>query len=258
MKSLVRSRVPSWQLTLGAALLVLGFVVAAQLRSETTVTRYASSELPALRGTAQQLQDSQDGLKDQIQQLRAQIQSAEQNGRGNDVLVGTLNDRLTAARTAAGLVALEGPGLVIRLDDSALPVPPGAAPADYLVSSSDLRQVIDQLWLAGAEAVAVDGERIVAASALTDIGTSILVNGSYLQAPYDVSAIGPADLWDRLAGAPGFLDFMQRRVQAVSLDVSLARSAQVVIPAFSGTISLTAARPVPSPSPAPSVPGGGP
>ncbi|HEX5466759.1 MAG TPA: DUF881 domain-containing protein [Candidatus Limnocylindrales bacterium] len=251
MTSLVRGRVPSWQITLGAALLVLGFLVAAQLRSETTVTRYASSELPTLRQTAQELQDTQDTLKAEIQDLRQRIQAAEQSGQGNGALVSSLNDSLEEARLDGGLVALEGPGLVIQLDDSTNPVAPGAAPGDYLVSATDLRTVVDQLWLAGAEAVAIGGERLVVTSALTDIGSSVLVNGSYLQAPYDISAIGPSDLWDRLVNAPGFVAFMQQRVATVGLSANLAQSQQVVVPAYNGSISLVQARPAPSPAPAP-------
>ncbi|TAM78967.1 MAG: DUF881 domain-containing protein [Chloroflexota bacterium] len=252
MTALLRGRVPSWQLTLGGALLVLGFLIAAQLRAQATVTDYASSELPTLRKTAQELQAAQDGLKTQIQDLRSQIQAAEQQGQGNGALVSSLNDQLTQARTAAGLVALEGPGVVIRLDDSTTAVPPDAAPGDYLVSATDLRQVIDQLWLAGAEAVAIDGERVVVTTALTDIGSSVLVNGSYLQAPYDVSAIGPPGLWGHLVDAPAFVAFMQTRVAAVGLGVALAQSQQVVVPAFSGTITLDQTRPAPTPAPTPS------
>jgi uncharacterized protein YlxW (UPF0749 family) len=249
--SIVRRHVSSWQLTLGAALLVLGFLIAAQLRSQAPLARYASSELPTLRETAQQLQDAQDALKLQIAQLRAQIQAAEQGGQGNGALVASLNAQLSEARLASGLVALQGHGVVVRLDDSSVPVPPDAVPADYLVSATDLRQVIDQLWLAGAEAVSVNGERIVTTTAMTDIGTSILVNSTYLQAPYDISAIGPSDLWDRFVNAPGFLAFTQARVQAVSLDLSMTSSDQVVVPAFDGTTTLSEALPAPSPTPSP-------
>lgn len=241
-----RWRIPSWQLTLGAALLVLGFLIAAQLRSEAPLTQYSSSELPPLRDTAQRLQATQDALKAQIQQLRDKIQAAEENAAGNGALVAALNRQLSVARSAAGLVAIEGPGLVLRLDDSTQPVPPDAAPGDYLVSATDLRKVVDQLWLAGAEAISINGERIAVTTALTDIGTSVLVNSSYLQPPYEISAIGPPTLWDRLATAPGFLAFLRTRVQAVNLQLSLLRSDKVAVPAFSGAVSLVESRPAPT------------
>ena len=247
-------RIPSWQLTLGLALLVLGFLMAAQVRSLVPRAEYSSSELPPLRQTAQDLQDSQDQLKQQIVDLRAQIQAAEQQGQGNSALVTALNEQLRQARLAAGLVELEGPGVVISLRDSTQPLPPDAAPGDELVSAADLRRVISELWLAGAEAISVNGERIAASTALTDIGSSVLVNSSYLQPPYEISAIGPPDLYERFTGAPGFLSFIQDRVQQVGLQLGLLRSDTVDVAAYTGTVNLVEARPVPSsvPSPGPS------
>jgi len=147
-------------------------------------------------------------------------------------------------------VALEGPGVVVSLRDSTRPVPPGAAPGDLLVSASDLRQVTDLLWLSGAEAVSINGERIAVTTPLTDIGSSVLVNSSYLQPPYQISAIGPADLYTRLATSAAFVAYLQDRAQAVGLDVALLQSAQVQVPAYSGTVNLLYARPLPSTTPA--------
>jgi len=243
-------RIPSWQLTLGVALLVLGFLMTAQFRSLVPRSQYDSSDLPPLRQTAQELQSAQDQLKAQILDLRAQIQAAEQNGRGNAAQIAALNAQLADARRAAGLVALEGPGVVVSLRDSTRPVPPGAAPGDLLVSASDLRQVTDLLWLSGAEAVSINGERIAVTTPLTDIGSSVLVNSSYLQPPYQISAIGPADLYTRLATSAAFVAYLQDRAQAVGLDVALLQSAQVQVPAYSGTVNLLYARPLPSTTPA--------
>jgi uncharacterized protein YlxW (UPF0749 family) len=248
MATHVRWRIPSWQLTLGVALLGLGFLVAAQLRSEVPRSQYSSSELPPLQDTARELQRAQDGLKSQIQDLRLQIQRAEQGAAGNNAAVSALNDDLERARLAAGLTALRGPGVVLRLADSTQPVPPDAAPADYLVSAADLRTVVDQLWEAGAEAISINGERIAISTAMTDIGTSVLVNSSYLQPPYEVSAIGPAAMWNRLTAAAGFVTFLQARVQAVGLNLGLARSDAVDVPAFSGSVNLVHAAPVASPA----------
>jgi uncharacterized protein YlxW (UPF0749 family) len=250
-------QIPSWQLTLGAALLALGFLMTAQLRSLVPRSQYDSSDLPPLRQTAQELQAAQDQLKTQILDLRSQIQSAEQNGQGNAALVASLNGQLHDARLAAGLVALQGPGVVVSLNDSTQPVPPGAAPADLLVSAADLRRVIDLLWLSGAEAIGVNGERIAVNTPLTDIGSSVLVNSSYLQPPYQITAIGPSDLYDRLASSAAFVAYLQDRAQAVGLQVALLRSDKVTVPAYTGTVNLLYARalPVPTPSVGPS-PGG--
>jgi uncharacterized protein YlxW (UPF0749 family) len=244
--------IASWQITLGVALLALGFLIAAQLRTEAPRVRYASNERVALVETATELQGRQDALKQQLLDLRKEIQDLESQGQGSAALFKDLNDRLREARLAAGLTALQGPGLVLQLRDSANAAPPGQNPTDYLVSARDLRTVVEELWLAGAEAIAVNGERVTASGAIIDIGGSVLLNSAYLSPPYQISAIGPPDLFDQVNGSAGFRDFVRARVEAFGLQVTFAELADVTIPAYAGTINLRYARPTtPAASPGP-------
>lgn len=244
-------RIPSWQLTLGAALLGLGFLIAAQLASEGPRVRYTTQERSPLLETATELQQQQDVLKARILEVRAQIGVAEGSSEGSRAAVKQLNDELEAARIAAGLIPLSGTGIVLQLEDSLQPVAPGANESDYLVSSRDIRSVIEELWIAGAEAVSVNGERVTATSSFIDIGASVLVNSAYLAPPYQVTAIGPPDLYDRLLAAPGFVDFVRARGQGFGIRLSFAEPATVDVPAFAGTVSLRYSRPVRSPEPSP-------
>jgi uncharacterized protein YlxW (UPF0749 family) len=252
---------PTWQVTFGVALLALGFLIAAQLSSENPRVRYTTQERQPLLETADQLQSQQDALKAQILDLRAKIQQAESAGTGAADLVKQLNDQLETARVAAGLIPLTGPGIVLQVEDSQDPVPPDGSASDYLVGSRDIRALVDQLWLAGAEAVSVNGERVTPTTAIIDVGSSLLVNSAYLAPPYQISAIGPDDLYDRLQAMPGFIDFIRGRVQSYGIRLSFAEPKSVDIPAFVGTVTLrysrSAASPAPggSPSAAPS-PGG--
>jgi len=253
--------IPSWQVTLGVALLALGFLIAAQLASEGPRVRYSTQERTPLVETATGLQTEQDGLKARILEIRRQIQAVEDQGAGAADLVRELNAKLQGARVAAGLIALTGSGIVLQLEDSKEPVPPGGSESDYLVGSRDVRAVVEELWNAGAEAIAVNGERITPTSAIIDIGTSLLVNSAYLAPPYQVSAIGPDDLYDRLSASPGFIDFVRARSDGYGIRVSIAEPTSVDIPAFVGTVTLRYSRPLASPSAGPSgapsgVPGG--
>ena len=86
--------IPSWQITLGAALLGLGFLIAAQLAAQGPRVRYTTQERAPLIETATQLQDRQDRLKARILELRDQIQSNEQTSEGSAEQVRQLNDQL--------------------------------------------------------------------------------------------------------------------------------------------------------------------
>jgi uncharacterized protein YlxW (UPF0749 family) len=249
--------IPSWQITLGVALLALGFLIAAQLATEGPRVRYTTQERTPLVETADELQAQQDGLKDRILQLRAQIQGVENEGAGSADLVRDLNAELQRARIAAGLIPLTGSGIVLQLEDSKAPVPPDGNESDYLVGSRDVRTVVEELWGAGAEAIAVNGERLTPTSAIIDVGVSLLVNSAYLTPPYQISALGPPELYDRLSSSAGFVDFVRARSEGYGIGVSLAEPDAVDMPAFVGTVTLRYSRPLESPSAPPSNPPAG-
>jgi hypothetical protein len=163
-----------------------------------------------------------------------------------------LNDSLQTAQIAAGLVNIEGTGVVLQLQDSTNTVAPGDNASDYLVSAEDVRTVVQQLWFVGAEAVAVNGERITQNTAILDIGGSVLVNSAYLAPPYQISAIGAPGLYDELSKDQGFRDFVRARAEAFGIRVSFAELSDVVVPAYAGIVNLRYARPVvPTPTPSP-------
>lgn len=242
---------PSWQVTLCIALLALGFLVAAQLRSEGPRVRYTTQERSPLVETALELQGDQDALKTRILDLNERIQALQQEGEGSAQLVAELNRALGEARLAAGLVALEGSGIVLQLSDSTATLPAGANRGDYVVAGRDIRAVVEELWLAGAEAISVNGERVTASSAILDIGGSILVNSAYLAPPYQVTAIGPDDLFERLSGSVGWVDFLRARSEAYGIGVAVAEPKKVVVPAYVGTVNLRFAETAATASPVP-------
>jgi uncharacterized protein YlxW (UPF0749 family) len=242
---------PSWQITLGVALLALGFLIAAQLASEGPRIRYTTQERSPLVETVNGLQAQQQGLKDRILALRTQIQQAEQRGQGSAAVVRQINEDLQRARIAGGLVPLQGPGVVFQLEDSVKPTSPGRNNDDYRVSARDIRTVVEELWLAGADAVSVNGERLTVSTAILDIGPSVLVNSAFLGQPYQVSAIGPADLYERVSASQGFADFLRARSETYGIQVAFFKPSPVAVPAFAGTVSLRFARPAASPSAAP-------
>jgi uncharacterized protein YlxW (UPF0749 family) len=99
---------------------------------------------------------------------------------------------LRALQISTGAVAVEGPGLRVTVSDN----PDGSD--DGRVRSADLRRLVNGLWGAGAEAVAVNGRRLTTLSAITQAGIAVQVNRGPLSPPYVVSAIGTDGLEQRL------------------------------------------------------------
>jgi uncharacterized protein YlxW (UPF0749 family) len=230
---------PSVQVTLALALLVLGFLIAAQIAAEGPRTRYTTEERSPLIESALKLQSQQEALKAQILGLRGRIGDLEAQDPGAADSLRKLYADLEEARLAAGLIAVTGKGIVFRLEDGTQ-----VGGVDALVTARDVRVLIEELWLAGADGISVNGERVVGTSAVLDIGGSILVNSAYLAPPYEITAVGPGDLYERLKESVAFVQFVQGRVEPSGLRLSVAELDKVDLPAFAGTVSLRYARPV--------------
>lgn len=115
-------------------------------------------------------------------------------------------------RWVSGAVPVRGPGMVVRLTDGSGGglVDPGDAPAESRVRDADVQFVVNELWAAGAEAVAVNDERLTSLSAIRNAGDAILVDLQPLNGPtYTVEAVGdPEDMQAEFARSAG-LGFLQ-------------------------------------------------
>jgi uncharacterized protein YlxW (UPF0749 family) len=227
---------PSVQVTLSVALLVLGFLIAAQIAAEGPRVRYSTEERTPLIETALRLQSQQEALKDEILALRQRIGTLEVQGSGDADELRRLYGQLEEARIVAGLIRGTGPGVAFRFED-------GTAGVDGLVTARDVRILIQELWLAGAEGIAVNDERIVGTSAVLDIGGSILVNSAYLAPPYTVTAIGPPDLYERLLDSASFAQFVQGRIEPAGIRLTAAQQESFDLPPFAGTVNVRYATP---------------
>lgn len=161
-------------------------------------------------------------LIEQIQERSAEVESlsrrsaelsAEVDGlQGAALLPSALVEINELDRWVNGAVPVRGPGMVVKLTDGAGGglVDPGDAPAESRVRDADVQFVVNELWAAGAEAVAVNDQRLTSLSAIRNAGDAILVDLQPLNGPtYTVEAVGdPEDMQVEFARSAG-LGFLQ-------------------------------------------------
>lgn len=234
-----RARIRSgWVLSMAVALGLLGFVAAAQWNSEVERTSYTTSAQQALAAQALALEREQDGLQAQLGGVEAELAEIQHQSEGSQTALAEVNRQLADARVAAGLTAVHGPGVVIEIADSRRVVPAGENPANYIVLADDLRDLVVALWHAGAEAIAINGERLVATSSIYGVGSSVLVNTAFLSPPFRIEAIGPRDLEAQFRDDPAYLGRVAQRIEAFDLEFATLTVPDVQLPAFIGSTSL--------------------
>lgn len=189
--------------TRGVSLLVWAVVIGLLIGISTANLRGDDSARAAARAQLiQQIEDRQETVDergDRIRDLRSAIDVAA--ARLDPDLVGTRKEHLDAQRVVSGMVPVTGPGLRITVDDA-----PGTGtdadgdPRTGLndegrVRSKDLQLITNGLWAAGAEAIAINGQRLTSRTAIRFAGEAILVNFRPLTRPYTIEAIGdPAQM----------------------------------------------------------------
>jgi uncharacterized protein YlxW (UPF0749 family) len=223
-----------WAVSIAAALAVTGFVGAAQWNSSVTREAFTSSAQQVLAAQVIELEQEQGELRDQIGDAESEVQHFQEESTTSSATLARLNEQVTGARVAAGLAALRGPGAVIEIADSQRVVPAGDNPTSFIVLVDDLRDIVTALWASGAEAVAINGERLVATSSIYGVGASVLVNTAFLSPPFRIEAIGPEGLLDRFLVNEAFLGRVAQRIEFFGLEFATAVSDDLTLPAFIG------------------------
>ncbi|MDQ6874185.1 MAG: DUF881 domain-containing protein [Actinomycetota bacterium] len=191
--------------------------------------------------------DSVRGLDARLRVLRRELDRATAQAARGNAGVAAATHRADALRPAAGLQALRGPGLVVRLDDAPRAadgsLPAGAGPDDVVVHQQDVQAVVNALWAGGAEAMSIMGQRVVSTSAVRCVGNTLLLQGRVYSPPFVIAAIGDvAGMRAALDREPGVTLFRQY-VAAYHLGYQVDSKSEVTVPAFDGSLSLAYARP---------------
>jgi uncharacterized protein YlxW (UPF0749 family) len=225
---------PQWAVSIAGALAVIGFVGYAQWNGSPERVQFATSVQQVLADQVSKLEDEQADLRAQIAAAEAQVLDFQTASTTSSSAQAEVNRRLEDARLAVGLTALRGPGVLIEIADSKRIVPEGENPANYIVLVDDLRDIVAALWASGAEAIAVNDERLVATSSIYGVGASILVNTAFLSPPFQIKAIGPAGLLDRFDADPAFRGRVSQRIDAFGLEYASQPADAIEVPAFIG------------------------
>ncbi|WP_078588566.1 MULTISPECIES: DUF881 domain-containing protein [Streptomyces] len=246
-------------LTLGAGLALVGAVVTVGAVNAHKAEPTLAKERDALIQRINDSNSSADHLQKQVQELRRKVDGTQQQA------LASAGDGDPGGLTGVvGLGEVTGPGVKLVLEDAAGTgvggnVDPRAGQGfsnSGRLRDRDLQLVVNGLWGSGAEAVAINGQRLTALSAIRAAGEAVLVDNRPLVPPYNIQAIGDgpkllAAFENDMAGQ--YLRLLQERYGIKS---TLSTQKSMTLPAAVG-VTLRTAQPVtPEPSPAATPPAG--
>jgi uncharacterized protein YlxW (UPF0749 family) len=238
-------RVPHQQVSLttrvvfGVGLGLLGVLLVTSTRTAPPEARLGQRvELMELI-EAEQARNAE--LAARVEELSAQLSALEAHGSGEAMTA--LQVKVAELAVPAGMTGVRGPGVVATLRDSRIAPPPDGDYNDYVIHEEDLQGVINAMWGGGAEAMTVNGHRILSTTAIRCVGNVLLLHGTTHSPPYVIEAIGDeVALTDALDRDPAVQRF-EEAVKSYQLGFTVEPSAVLELAGYEGVSAMQVARP---------------
>lgn len=170
-----------------------------------------------------------------VADLRAEVDRLAQVTSAEDPFA----PQLAELSEQAGLTAVSGPGVTVRLSDAPLSVKPaGVADELLIVHQQDIQAVVNALWRGGAEAMTLQGQRVTVLTGIKCVGNTVLLHGVPYAPPYVITAIGDAERLEQALAGSESLRVYREYATAYRLGYEQWREPEVTLPGFAGVLDL--------------------
>ncbi len=232
-----RRRGPGWR-----TLTPLAFVGAGALLVTSAVnsggTDLRPGEYADLADLARQETSRVEDLRAEVADLNAEV--AELSADVDSQAVAELEELTSDLAGPAGLTAVEGPGLTITLQDAPeeIRAEAGDEVSNAIVHQQDIQAVVNALWQGGAEAMTLQGQRVITTTGIKCVGNTVLLHGVAYSPPYVISAIGDTDAMEASIAANPYIDAYQQAVSRWELGWDLREEESITAPAYEATLEM--------------------
>jgi uncharacterized protein YlxW (UPF0749 family) len=216
---------------------LFGLLVSVQWRTQSERNELTVRYNTPLLDAASALQKEQTALKAQLADLRAELDQIQASASTQTDAGKELQARIDELKKLAGLTERSGDGVIVTLDDAR-----GAAAAKDVEKSichnTDLTDIVNQAWRGGAEAIAINDERIVGSSSIYCVGSTIMVNGTLMSPAFSVVVIGPPNELLATYDDPSQLRDIKQRRDVYGLGFRVSRATGLRVPPYRGALNI--------------------
>lgn len=218
--------------------LAIGVLLTAQFKAARNRILNPVEPFTSLTEARDSLTEKVAKLKDEVKVLRDDTNTLQDKLKRSKRTNQELVDQSESLKALVGLKPAQDSGVVITLADA----PQGELSVDSIIHAADLRDLANVLWAAGASAVSINDERLVATTSVDSIINTVLVNNARITSPFTVKATGDSrKLADAVKSQSNLGDLNKRsRVNGIIFNVTKTR--EVNIAAFTGSFNINFAR----------------
>lgn len=232
--------IPRWVPWLTLMFLLTGLFLVQELRIQSSISAAAADpKTEVLISLITNLENETAAQEERLALIRHETETVISQSTSGESQLTDLQKQLTLQQIRAGITALEGPGITVKLDDNAagLAAAPNDDPNRYVIHYENLLYIVNDLRNAGAEGISINGQRIVVSSEIRCVGNVILVNTTRLAPPFEISAIGnPTELENAINSSSTYQQLALTGFPA-SYTVTDVNSKGILLPAYTGSFS---------------------
>lgn len=221
-------------ITIGIMCFLLTLGICTQLKTiEATSSVSKNLSDNRLRDEVLKWKERYDNSNRELGQAEIKLENERKKATENDEETAKMEEELHKINVLLGLTDVSGKGVVITVDDSKLESSQLIDVNSAVVHDGDLIEIVNILKNAGAEAISINGQRIINTTAITCDGTVVRINGEKIGVPFIISAIGNPE------GLKGSLEMKNNYVSQMILDgveVNIIKSNKIEIPKYNGVI----------------------
>lgn len=226
-------------------LLTVGICIQVKTVNRTGTTVSTNSNENELRDAVLKAKEKYDNLYNDLEKMEKQLEIERTNSTQNNTELEQLENKIKAGNKILGLSEVTGEGIIITVNDSQkiLANNPLGDLNDYIVHDIDLIHIVNGLKNAEAEAISINGQRIVNTSSIECDGNVIMVNGVKIAAPFEIKAIGfPASL-RAVYILGGYVYHLENdRLLDVKVETTDSLKQKITIPKYTGVIKFEYAK----------------
>ena len=216
--------------------LTYGICVQMKTVNQNGTTVNLTAEQSELKSEILKISERYNNLYEEVDELEEELEKERESSASNNSNLAILEESIKEKNLALGLTEVTGTGIKIILNDgNALTANPLVNVSDLLVHDGDLMRVVNELFNAGAEAVSINGQRIITTTAIECDGNVVKINGKKIGAPCEITAIGYPEQLAGISRPGGTIEMLESR----GLIVSLTKQNSVKIPKYAGTMKFS-------------------
>jgi uncharacterized protein YlxW (UPF0749 family) len=240
-RPLLSSRPSAWTVMVPVVAVAAGLLFATS-GTAAQGTDLRGGEITELRGLYLERKREVEAQADQLADLQSQVEALTEHAASRNGAVAEAREAGTVGALSAALVPLTGPGVEIVLDDAPQTAegvrPAGARPDDLVIHQSDVQAVVNAVWAAGADGVAIMGRRLIATSAVRCVGNTLLLHGRTYSPPFVITAIVDGDATRAELAVSPQVAVLQQAVADFGLTFSVEARPEVSLPAYDGPLDM--------------------